>query len=503
MKHLYRHLTINIFLALGAFYVSLLKHNGLTVSELNTFWVPGVIYYGLHFTISLLSRKYYYDGMHSFTRIFAKYFTTWLISSGLCLLILVVFNISWISRALILINLFGLISGEVIMVIIISFFRESPTIRDIKEIIENGRIDVGLLYPPPKEETLISDEKAEFILQFISNYELASFITRNFDLSLDDCKVLNTGQPSTLLGLVPGKFQQIINIFRLDHMKQINTFLETANSRLPMGGKLMVCSETLKLRKYRILKSWPPVLNRLAYLFDYLVMRLFPAVPIGRSLHWLLAGNNRLVISRTEILGRLSACGFEIVDEKNINGLLYVVAQKVNLPISHVAPSYGLVIHLNRIGEGGKYIKVYKLRTMYPFSEYIQDYVFKNNDLDENGKFKDDFRITRSGKFLRKYWIDELPSLWNWARGDMKLVGVRPLSKHYYNLYTPELQQKRIQFKPGLIPPFYADLPKSLDEIMDSENRYLDAYEKSPFLTDLRYFSRALYNILIRGVKSR
>jgi lipopolysaccharide/colanic/teichoic acid biosynthesis glycosyltransferase len=140
---------------------------------------------------------------------------------------------------------------------------------------------------------------------------------------------------------------------------------------------------------------------------------------------------------------------------------------------------------------------------MFPYSEYIQEYVFLRKQLDETGKIRDDFRITPFGKFLRKYWIDELPGLWNWIRGDMKLVGIRPLSRHFYSLYTPELQQKRIQVKPGLIPPFYADLPKNLDEIMASELRYLDAYAHAPFRTDLRYFFRALFNILFRGAKSR
>jgi lipopolysaccharide/colanic/teichoic acid biosynthesis glycosyltransferase len=503
MKHLYRHLTINIFLALGVFYVSLLMHNGATVTELLLFGIPGIVYYGVHFIISLLGRKYYYDGMRSFTRIFSKFFTTWSISTGVCLLILVIFDIDWISRGLILINIFGLISGEAVMVMIISFFRESPALRDIREIIENGRIDVNLLYPPPKEEIQIADIKSEFILQLDSHHELAEFIQAYFVLSSGFCRVLNTDQSSDLLGMVPGKFYQIINIFRLDYLNRINTFLEAANSRLPLDGKLMVCSETMNLRKYRILQSRPHFLNRLFYLSDFIVMNLLPAIPIGRSLHRLLTGGKRRVISRPEILGRLSACGFEITDEKKINGLLYVVARKVTMPVSHVAQKYGLLIHLNRIGQHGKIIKVYKIRTMYPYSEYIQDYVYRNNQLDGNGKFKDDFRITSSGRFLRKYWIDELPSLWNWARGDMKLVGVRPLSKHYYNLYTPELQQKRIHFKPGLIPPFYVDLPKSLDEIMASENRYLDAYEKSPFLTDFRYFFKAMYNIVIKGVKSR
>ena len=55
----------------------------------------------------------------------------------------------------------------------------------------------------------------------------------------------------------------------------------------------------------------------------------------------------------------------------------------------------------------------------------------------------------------------------------MKLVGVRPLSQHYFSLYTKELQDKRILCKPGLVPPYYADMPKNLDEIIASEMRYL------------------------------
>jgi lipopolysaccharide/colanic/teichoic acid biosynthesis glycosyltransferase len=85
----------------------------------------------------------------------------------------------------------------------------------------------------------------------------------------------------------------------------------------------------------------------------------------------------------------------------------------------------------------------------------------------------------------------------------MKLVGVRPLSKQYFELYNEELQKRRIKYKPGLIPPFYADMPSNLDEIQLSETRYLDSYEKHPFLTDFRYFWKSWWNILFRNARSR
>jgi lipopolysaccharide/colanic/teichoic acid biosynthesis glycosyltransferase len=139
---------------------------------------------------------------------------------------------------------------------------------------------------------------------------------------------------------------------------------------------------------------------------------------------------------------------------------------------------------------------------MHPFSEYLQDYVFKRNNLEKGGKFKDDFRVTTIGKILRKFWLDELPMIYNMLKGDMKLVGVRPLSRQYFGLYTEELKAKRNKFKPGLIPPFYADMPKTLEEIMDSEMRYLTTYEKRPFRTDWKYFWKAMYNIFIKRARS-
>ena len=140
---------------------------------------------------------------------------------------------------------------------------------------------------------------------------------------------------------------------------------------------------------------------------------------------------------------------------------------------------------------------------MYPYAEYLQDYVYKNNALDEGGKFKDDFRVSPIGKIFRKFWIDELPMIWNLIKGDMKLIGVRPLSSHYFALYTTEIQELRTKVKPGLIPPFYADMPKTLDDIMLSEKKYLELYALNPFKTDLSYFFKIFTNILFKGARSK
>ena len=122
----------------------------------------------------------------------------------------------------------------------------------------------------------------------------------------------------------------------------------------------------------------------------------------------------------------------------------------------------------------------------------------KKAGLQEGGKFKDDFRVTTLGRIMRSFWLDELPMLINLLKGDLKLFGVRPLSRQYFKLYTLELQRLRILSKPGLIPPFYVDYPKTLEEIIASELKYLKAYEKHPFRTDWVYFWKA-FLILFSG----
>ena len=157
---------------------------------------------------------------------------------------------------------------------------------------------------------------------------------------------------------------------------------------------------------------------------------------------------------------------------------------------------------MKRKGQNGKPIYVYKLRTMHPYSEYLQEFVYKNNDLQVGGKFNKDFRISKWGAVLRKLWIDELPMIVNFIKGELKFVGVRPISDQYLSLYNEEFRQRRMNYKPGLIPPYYADMPKNISEIISSEQRYLDRYDKNKIKTDIAYFFKAFKNIFINKERS-
>ncbi|HMT28657.1 MAG TPA: sugar transferase [Bacteroidia bacterium] len=332
--------------------------------------------------------------------------------------------------------------------------------------------------------------------------DVYDYLSNFIDIENERSMVMMTKTAFNIYALSDNYFDTIVNFARINDIQRINKFFEAINSKLPIDGIFIGCAETKGARKQRILKKFPPVLAHIYYTFDFIFKRIFPKLPITKKIYFKLTGGRNRVISRTETLGRLYSCGFSIIDEKSINGKLYFVVRKIDEPAFDEEPSYGPICKMRRFGKGGKTINVYKFRTMHPFSEYLQQYIYERNKLQEGGKFKDDFRISTLGKFMRKYWLDELPMVMNLLKGDLKLVGVRPLSKQYLSLYSDELKAKRVNFKPGLIPPFYADLPKTLDEIMDSENRYLDQYSKNPFRTDLKYFFKALNQILIKRARS-
>ncbi len=125
---------------------------------------------------------------------------------------------------------------------------------------------------------------------------------------------------------------------------------------------------------------------------------------------------------------------------------------------------------------------------MHPFAEYLHQYIFEKNQLEESGKIKGDFRITSWGRFFRKTWLDELPMLVNWLKRDIKLVGVRPLSETFFKTYPEELQKERVKFKPGLIPPFYADMPQGIEQVWESERRLSRTLQEAPLADGFRLF---------------
>lgn len=371
--------------------------------------------------------------------------------------------------------------------------------------LDNAYNEVGADKGAKLSDRFTDDAEVEKIISFTSTLspkDWLKWLNVNNGKQPDIAVIpLSTFTPQALRYRLEGKDPKIVFLTRPLHTIQLlNKCLYTTNEMVADGTYLCCHSMTATLKRKLQEKRYPWGVRHVVVMSHYLWHRVCPKLRLTKGLYFTITKGKNRTFNRVEILGRLYRAGFEVVDEQFRYGEFFVTARKVKAPIQDTEPTGSPIIHLRRKGKNGKEIVVHKFRTMYTYSEYIQNYIYRYQHLQNGGKFKDDYRVNFWGRFLRKVWLDELPMVWNLLRGDIKLVGVRPLSNQYFNLYTPEMQALRSKTKPGLLPPFYYERksPETLDEIQESERRYLEAYLKAPFKTDWRYFWGIVGNIIFR-----
>jgi len=365
-------------------------------------------------------------------------------------------------------------------------------IQEIDDKRNNADDEISRIPPSESEiiETVIGNNAYEWIRQYI-----------NFD---DNKTIVNYGANRFSVKVLPdNSLNAIVNLQPINDFAQINAFFDEANRKLLNEAFLVGNAYTIEINDKRLINKYPFIVSKIMMFSRFTLNKIFAGTYFTKNPHSSYTGEYKKILSKAEVLGRLYAAGFELVDSIILNDRFFFYAKKVNQPVINSNQKYGSFIALRRVGINKKELLIYKLRTMYPYSEYIQKYVYDLNGTKDGDKATDDFRVTKSGHFMRKFWLDELPMIINLIKGDVKLVGVRPLSRVKFDTYPKELQEKRTMVKPGLIPPFYADLPDTQDEMFDSENKYLNSYQESPFKTDIKYFFKAFYNIILKNARSK
>ena len=148
-----------------------------------------------------------------------------------------------------------------------------------------------------------------------------------------------------------------------------------------------------------------------------------------------------------------------------------------------------------RIGKNNEPFKLYKFRSMCQDAERKKAEIMQYNEMDGPVfKMKDDPRITKVGKFIRKYSIDELPQLLNIIKGDMAIVGPRPPlpeEVERYNAY----QMQRLLITPGLTCFWqaYGRSTLSFDDWMDMDMRYI---KRRTILLDIQLILKTVHAVV-------
>ena len=349
------------------------------------------------------------------------------------------------------------------------------------------RLDISKL------EKLIIDNTSEEVLEFISNH-------RNLKETYPNV-LFSTYDKTYAEDVDMDNIKTVINFKRLNFIRNLNHHFASVNKLLPDAGLYFGRVEVYGQRKLNIYEKYPRTIARSLWLADFVVHRFFPKIKYLRKIYFYFVKKNR-AISRPEVLGRIVFSGFSLLEYKFIGKCMYFAAIKTGEISDNKTPTYFPLVRLNRVGKNGKMIKVFKMRTMHPYSEYLQDFIVAENGYDDKGKPKDDWRVTRWGQFARKLWLDEAPQILNVLKGEMKIVGVRPLSKYRFSELPEDMQKARVKYKPGCFPPYVAlNMPDEKGNI-EAERIYLKDKKKNPYFTDTKYLFKAVYNILTNKIRS-
>lgn len=152
-----------------------------------------------------------------------------------------------------------------------------------------------------------------------------------------------------------------------------------------------------------------------------------------------------------------------------------------------------------RIGKNGKYFKLYKYRSMIVGAdEILKEYLEKNEEarieFEENQKLKNDPRITKLGKFLRKTSLDEFPQFINILKGDMSLVGPRPIVDREVKLFGDKMKTIH-SVRPGLTGYWAANgrSDTTYDQRVEMEAYYAENFS---LLLDIKIIFKTIKSVL-------
>lgn len=152
-----------------------------------------------------------------------------------------------------------------------------------------------------------------------------------------------------------------------------------------------------------------------------------------------------------------------------------------------------------RVGKGGRYFYIYKFRSMYMDAEERKKELMAQNEMDGlMFKMKDDPRITKVGKFIRKTSIDELPQFINVLKGDMSLVGTRPPTVNEFKEYEGH-HRRRLTMKPGITGMWQAygrNTVQDFEDVVRMDCQYIDNWSLG---LDLKILFRTVITVFTDG----
>ncbi|MCI8640608.1 MAG: sugar transferase [Clostridia bacterium] len=207
--------------------------------------------------------------------------------------------------------------------------------------------------------------------------------------------------------------------------------------------------------------------------------------------------NRNLKINQSNIYNKYIKRIFDVAI--SIIGLIISLPLFLIIGILIKIESKGPVFFIHeRVGKNGKVIKIYKFRTMVKDAKnLIEEFSLEQKkEFEKNFKLEDDPRVTKIGKALRKTSIDELPQLLNILKGELSLIGPRPIVEEELEKYKKH-KDKFLSIKPGLTGNWAAN-GRSCTSYEERINMELYYIQNVSFKLDLEIFWRTVCSVIKR-----
>lgn len=178
--------------------------------------------------------------------------------------------------------------------------------------------------------------------------------------------------------------------------------------------------------------------------------------------------------------------------------ILTVMIGIVVAPMIYLESPGPVIFKQTRIGKNGRRFTIYKFRSMYMDAEQRKKELMAQNEM--NGlmfKIKDDPRITKVGKVIRKTSLDEFPQFFNVLAGDMSLVGTRPPTEDEFVKYS-ERHKRRLSLKPGITGMWQVSGRNSVSDFEEIVNLDLEYIDNWSFWLDIKLLFQTVYVVLFQ-----
>ena len=280
------------------------------VKYLNSF----LLFLSIWFVISILGKKYTIHREENLSQIFRLIVFSNILVMGVATTIMFLVRIDYYSRMVV----FGTIAAATLLELlwgIIGYYLRTAILEPVdagtaktlkkRQLLKKVFLSGRQIRRKPRltvRESAILVEIDQDAFNFVFSYA---------HIESPETLVISTDSQFNIDMQMKDAFETIVNLKRINDIRYINKFFESANSKLPMGGLFIDFVETKNLRKKRILKKYPILFNYIMYFLDFIVKRLFPKFKLTKGLYFFLTRGQNRVITKAETYGRLYSCGFD------------------------------------------------------------------------------------------------------------------------------------------------------------------------------------------------